>query len=1165
MKKKWKLFHFMGSEWSKIALIMKLSLVLIFIGLVNVNAEVFSQDLVLSVTAKNQKLEKVLQQIEADSKVRFFFHREQVDVDRLVSIDVKDENIEEVLELLFENEEVVYRILENKMVVLLPANAEEKMKSISLQQESVTVTGRVSDHTGEALPGVNVYEKGNPQNGVITGIDGSYSIKVESADAVIVYTFIGFENQEISVAGRTEIEVTLVEETTGLNEVVVIGYGTQKKVNLTGSVISVKSEELNNIPAANLSNTLAGRAPGVQVVGNSGLAGATSRISIRGGGTPLFIIDGVERDQASFNALDANEVESINFLKDAASAAVYGSKAGNGVVLITTKSGQKQAPKFEVKSSFSTSRTTYPVQSYTATEELRYINNMMITRGQEAPYGPDIFDYFKDKSYDINDLIWQNPSVQQHNLSVDGGTEKLSYYLALGYHTEEGSYHNTDYDRYNFRSNVTAKITDRFKINVNLSGNQRNYSRWYWPYDGASDQVVSDWYRATFNWTRLYPFYTDAQGNPTNDPNDFPVRPAGGYHPPEIMLHGGYRDSKHRTLDGIIRFDLDLGEYINGLSASFQGHLNAYDMNMKSYVVHNKWYVFQPASTDNKFVPGPIDFTKTAGHTLSASYPNIQESVNLSSSYQINWYLNYQRTFGNHEVSALAVYEQSEYKGKGLYGRAEDLLSTDIDQIYNASGDAERRHFDGGESESARASWIGRANYSFASKYILDFSFRYDGNYRFAPDKRWGFFPSLSAAWRLSEENFLKDNVSWLSNLKLRGSYGTTGSDIDITTGQPIIPWAWTNKYTKAGGYMFGSSWQDGLQSGIMPNKDITWETIKTWNLGLEFGLLDSKLTGEFDVWGSKRTNILGERQGTTPTSLGADLPKENYAQISYSGVELMASYKNRYQNLNYEIYGNMGYDIDQWDIWDEPEAYTDGTYAGNWQSRIGQPLNRVYGLICEGMIRTQEDLDALPEGYLVYGRDPQIGTLYFRDIRGQNYSEGPDGKIDNYDMTYLSDNGKPRINFGFGTNLEWKGISLNAHFQGVGAYDRMVRNRNGWGVFQVDRPYFELWADNYWTPETPNAKYPRVAGNWMQAEYGGNASSFWIRNGAYLRLKNLNIAYALPQNWYERIGIDKVQFFVNGTNLFVITACDEYDPEQETLDSYPLMKTFTGGLSINF
>jgi hypothetical protein len=264
-------------------------------------------------------------------------------------------------------------------------------------------------------------------------------------------------------------------------------------------------------------------------------------------------------------------------------------------------------------------------------------------------------------------------------------------------------------------------------------------------------------------------------------------------------------------------------------------------------------------------------------------------------------------------------------------------------------------------------------------------------------------------------------------------------------------------------------------------------------------------------------------------------------------------------------VYGNIGYAKDQRDIIDEAAALRDGTYKDNWRSALGQPRDRVYGLISKGIIRSQADVDKLPAGFTQYGRAPKPGYLLFEDIRGANYSEGPDGKIDDNDMTYLSNNGAPRMNYGVGFRLEWKGIGLNAHFQGVGAYDRMISTRNGGGVFQVDRPYFELWASDYWTPENPNAKYPRVSGEFQVADVGGGASSFWLRNGAYLRLKNLDLTYTLPKKWLSRVGINSVQLFTNAANLFYISGMKEHDPEQLTLDSYPLMKTFTGGAYINF
>lgn len=1139
----------------KILLVMKLTVFLFLFSVLGaIASETYSQSKKLTFEMKQATVQNVLSEIENQSEFYFLYSEKIIDVNRKVSVQVENTKIEPVLDALFEDTDVAY-VIKDRVIVLSSSGLIDDAAEAVFPQSAIT--GKIIDEDGNTLPGVTVYVKGTG-NGTVSDANGNYQISNVPEDGVLVFSFIGLTTQEIAVDGKTQVNITMQASSFQLEEVVTVGYGVQKKVNMTGSVTSVKTDELQNIPMANLSNAMAGRAPGVTVVGNSGLAGATSEIRIRGSfGEPLYVINGIIKGKADFDALDPNEVETINFLKDAASAAIYGSSAGNGVVLVTTKEGTMQKPVFNYKGSWSTSRTSQPYQRYTATEELTFMNNVSVTRGQEQVYTQEHFDYFKDKNYDVNDLIWQDPSVKQHNLSVNGGSENITYFLSMGYHDEKGSYHNTDYDRYNFRSDVTAKITKAFKVRVNLSGNQRSANRWYWPYDGAEDQRVGDWYRATFNWSRLYPFYVDEQGNPSNDSNQFPVM-TGGYHPPEIMLHGGYRNSKKRTLDGIIRFDLDLSEYVKGLSTSVQGHLTAYDDNSKALVLHNNWYSFQSASSTNKFVPGPVDPTKLGKHNLSAGYENIQETVNLGNSYQFNWYVNYARDFGEHSINAVAVYEQSEGNSKYLYGRAEDLLSSSIDQIFNASGDTERRWFTGNENQVARASWIGRANYSFASKYIAEFSFRYDGNYKFAPDEQWGFFPSGSLAWRISEENFLQD-ASWLSNLKLRTSYGTTGSDSGIN------PWRWTNVYQKTSGYIYGGSLMDGLRPGSTPNPYITWSTFSNWNVGLEYGVLDNKLRGEFDVWGKTESDILGTRSGSTPTTLGASLPAENYAQRSWNGFEISASWNDKVGDVTYEVYANMGYSVDQWDIYDEPESYTDGTYEDNWRSRIGKPANRIYGLISKGIMRTQAEVDALPDGYTVFGRQPQVGTLLFEDIRGANYSEGPDGKIDGNDNTYLSDNGAPRINYGLGLNLEWKGFAVNSHFQGVGNYDRMVSTRNGGGVFQVGRPYFELWADNYWTPEDPNAKYPRAGANWKQHEFGGNASSFWIRSASYLRLKNLNIGYDLPSQWFSRIGVSNVQLFMNATNLFTITKYKEHDPEQATLDSYPIMKTYTAGVNINF
>jgi len=1134
--------------------IMRLTVLLFILSLVHVSASVYSQRTKLNLNLESASLQQVFKAIQDQSEFDFFYNNGQIPADTRVTAQYTDNTVEDILNKVLTGTGLNYYVLDKDIVI---SSKEISMSNVSLQQTK-KLTGKVTDANGAALPGVSVVIKGT-NVGEITDVNGNYSLSNIPENGVLQISFVGMKTQEINIAGKATINVTLQEGALSIDEVVVVGYGTQKKVNLTGSIASVKTAQLGNIPAANLSNTIAGRAPGVNVVGSTGLAGASSTIRIRGSfAEPLYVINGVIMGKSDFDALDANEVESINFLKDAASASVYGSKAGNGVVLVTTKQGVVQKPSFEYKGSYSSSSPTRPLQSYTATQEIEFANQVATTMGQSKPYGQNIYDYFKDKSYNINDYIWQDPSVQQHNLSVRGGTSALTYYLALGYHTEDGSYKNLNYDRYNFRSDVTANITKRFKVNINLSGNQRNYHRWYWPYDGAEDFNVSDFYRATFNWDRMYPFYVDKAGNPSTNTNDYPVL-AGAWHPVELMLHGGYRDIKYRTIDGILRFDLDLGQYIDGLSTSVQGHYLGYDKNMKSFVLWNKSYVFQTSSTTNKFIPGPIDPSKIMTHNLSATYPNIAEAVDLYNTYQLNWYLKYDKTFGKHSISALGVYEQGTERIKSLSMQANDLLTTAIDQLYNTSSDAAKKAFSGSESQTARASWIGRANYGYDNKYIAEFSFRYDGNYKFAPGKQWGFFPSVSAAWRISQENFLS-NVKWLSNLKLRGSYGTAGND-------DVNAFLWSQTYGKSTGYIFGTQLYDGLVPNAMPNPDITWSTSKMGDIGIDYGVLNNRLTGEIDFFKRTQSDILGTRLGSTPSTLGATLPSVNYAQRSWKGYEISANWSDKVGELHYTVYANMGYSIDKWDIYDEAKALTDNTYLNNWRSMIGHPANRNYGLISQGLLRTQADLDKLPAGFTQYGRVPKLGYLLFKDIRGANYSEGPDGKIDDNDMTYLSDNALPRINYGIGFRLEWKGIELNAHFQGVGAYDKMVStmNTSTGGVFQTGVPYFQLWASNYWTPENPNAKYPRASGEWLQQDIGGGPSTFWTRNGAYMRLKNLDVAYTLPRKWYSKLGVSRIQVFGNATNLFCINGMPEMDPEQLRLDSYPLMKTFTGGLTINF
>ena len=1094
----------------------------------------------LTVQVQNGTILDCIKSIESQTDYSFLFSN-SIGVEKKVSVNCVNQNLDQVLTAVFSPSGIAYDIQGNQITL---------KKAIQSDGKRI-VSGKITDSKGLPLPGVGIMLDGTTQ-GTISGTDGSYSITVPSRNVILEVSSIGYVTRKISInQDQTIANISLEDDILNLEETVVIGYGTQKKINLTGSIASVNSEAISKVPVSNLSNSLAGRAPGVTIVGNTGFAGASSDIRMRGSTSePLYVINDVIKDKSAFDALDANEIETISFLKDAASASIFGSKAGNGVVVVTTKEGAHQKPIFTFTSSYSVSNTTRPLQDWTAAEELDYRNNVSISNGGSILYGPEIYQYFADKSYSVNDYVWQNPTVWQNNLSVNGGGDHITYYMMIGYHDEDGSYKNLTYNKYNFRSDITAKISDSFKVRLNISGDQRDDHRFYWPYDSVDNFTVPDFYRTTFRWSRLYPFYTDAAGNPSTERTEYPLI-FSSWNPVEMVIGNRYWDTSKRRLDGQLRLDLDLGKVIPGVSTSVMAAYSLYDMNRKAFITHNIGYAFHSASETNPFIPAAP--TNTTAHNLGATYPGIRQYADFSHDYQLNWYLRYNRTFGKHKVNALAIYEQEKYTDRNYNGQAWNLLTTSMDQIFVTSSDASMRNFTGSDAESARQSIIGRMNYSYADKYIAEFSFRYDGNYKFAPDYRWGFFPSISLGWRISEEGFMKD-ISWLNNLKIRASYGTTGDDNGISAFQ------WREYYTGGSSYVIGNTLKNGLKVGSTFNPYMTWATVKVYDAGIDFGMFNGRLSGEVDGFYKERSNILGSRIASIPDTYGASLAPENYARQDFHGFEAAIRWSDRISSdFDYSIYANIGYAKDKWVIYDEAEGLQE------WRSRIGKPNSRLMGYKFVKMIRTQEDLAAIPEGFRQFGRTPQLGTLLFEDIRGANYSEGPDGKIDSNDQTYLSDNGAPRINYGFGFNLKWRGLGLDAHFQGVGAYDRFIASKNGNGVFQTDTPYFELWTGDVWTPENPNAKYPRVANVWQYPEYGGGGSSFWIRNGAYLRLKNLNISYDLPGSWMRAVGVDKLSVFVNATNLFSIDGMPEMDPEQATLDSYPIMRTFTGGISINF
>ncbi|RPD39502.1 SusC/RagA family TonB-linked outer membrane protein [Chitinophaga barathri] len=1043
------------------------------------------------------------------------------------------------------------------------------------------ISGKVTDGTGTGLPGVSIALKGT-STGTVTNPNGEYTISVPDTGAVLIFRFVGYNVQEIAVGAQPRVDVVMTTSAKGLNELVVVGYGTQKKVNLTGAVTAVNAGELVNLAPSNLSNALAGRAPGVNVTNTSGLAGASSSIRIRGSfGDPLFVIDGVVRDKEAFDALEAAEVDQMSFLKDAATASIYGSRAGNGVVLVTTKKGTSQKPVFNFQTNYTTNRPTMTLHSdkTTSTDELIYQNRVAAFQGTALPNGQAEFDYFKDKKYNVNDFIWQNPWSMRHSLSVSGGSDRITYYSMLSYRAEEGSYKSLEHKKVNLRSNVTAKVSDAIKVNLNISAFQENQDRFFWPFGSAENDDeydVSDIYRVTFNWPKTFPFFLTADGQPADYITPYPVQPVMGsfqaWNVIDQVVGNRYINLRKRQMNAILGIDISLEKFVKGLTSKVVGNYVADDYMRKRFMTYQKAYSFVPAQPNgNRFIPGPPDENKVVIFNFSQNQPFTDYRLSTLWSYQLNWFLNYNRTFNKHGIDALVVFEQAENGGYGAVSRAENPIPLEnIDQAFAYSGDRQFRDASAWEEVGARQSWIGRANYNYDGKYIAEFSFRYDGNTLFPAHKRWGFFPSVSAAWRISEENFFRNTTSFFDELKIRASYGTTGNDLNVAN-QRIAPFSYRNYFVNAGSYMFGDRLYTTVRPGPIPNPDLTWATSTSYNAGLDFSILKSRLNGTIDVFLRKETDILGSREVKLPDNYGIDLAPENYAARSFRGGELTLEWRDRAagNKINYSVTGNLGYAKDQWDIYDETAIFGP---AGNrnFESRIGRPENRIVGYKSLGIIRTQQELDALlSKNFTQFGRKPYLGALLYEDVRGDAYAPGADGKIDANDMQLLSTNATPRINFGMGINVSWKNWALQTFFQGVTSYDRIISNQEGAGMRQHGgnvRPYYPIWAGDVYTPETPDGKYPRPVGQSGWAEAGAAASSFWIRNGAYFRMKMLNLAYNLPQNWTRRIGLSSAQLYFNGTNLFAFSGMKEFhDPEQKNYDSYPVMKAFTFGADIKF
>ena len=1122
----------------KIWMTMRLIVFLFFVSLVHVSASVYSQKTKLNIKLENATLQQVFSAIQDQSEFDFFYKNEQIPADARVSIQYQDEAVEVVLDKILKGTGLTYHVMDKDIVISVGG-----VRNEVISQQQKTVSGKVTDLSGGPLPGVSVVVKGTT-NGTISDSDGRYSISKVPENAILQFSFVGMKSQEVIVGTQKTINVSLQDEAIGIEEVVAIGYGTQKKVNLTGSVVSISADQLATIPVSNISNAMAGRMPGVFSMNKSSNPGSTSDITIRGVSTvnttsPIYVIDGVLRDKIDFDGLDPNSIETISVLKDAASCSVYGSRAANGVILVNTKRGKVQKATFSYSFLGGTEELTKDVTMMNAYEYGNYYNKYLLENGYTSEYAGyfanDELDYFKTHSTNWWKLCTKTPFTQQHNLSVRGGSESVQYLISTGYYNQDGLLiggHNT-YDRYNLRSNIDAKLTKDLSISVDIDVLRSEKDTPFWPYNSSED-YLDNLYQGVKN----CPVYMPATVNDLYDKSFY------GWNPVAVLNEAGYKNYTNNTTNAKLAFKYNINT-IKGLSLEGMFNYRYYDYKQKFLSSAYNLYIHKTSGTHNHIV---TDNAEVTSYTSRSDGNYITKYNNDNSSYTLNLRVNYNRTFGKHDIGAMFIYEQYEDKTDYFYAQRKYLQVAGVDQLW--SGSSSYQYASGNEGENGRLGYIGRVNYAFDSKYLFEGNFRYDGSMVFSEKNRWGFFPSVSAAWRISQESFFKENAkfSFVDNLKLRGSYGILGND-QTTTFQ------WQQKYSMTTGGVFGTGTGTGstaVYASTYPNPNITWETTATFDLGFDATLWKGLLGIEADYFQKRTTNVFRARERSIPSTFGATLPKENYAEIKNHGYEIILSHDNQIGNVKYHANFNLSFARNKWVVVDESSSAASYDYL----RLTGRPISFLTGYEAVGIARTEADLKNAPT---YQGAKYELGDLILKD-------QDNDNNITSADQVVLSkQSGTPEIMYGFSVGATWKNFDISMFFQGVG--NRKIMSPVKGQAFTEQTP-MAVWNDT-WSTSNPDASMPKVGGITSAKNARSQNSSFWVRDASFLRMKNLEFGYTMPKGLISKIGLENCRIFFTGTNLFLLRdKIKVYDPENTASSGafqYPSNKTYDLGINISF
>jgi TonB-linked SusC/RagA family outer membrane protein len=986
-----------------------------------------------------------------------------------------------------------------------------------------TLSGKVQDaHTGEAVAGATLTLEGTTHRATSDGNGRFNFVTGQKFPYTLIASYVGYKTVKL-VVNSSDIVVQLEPDLNELEDVVVVGYGTQKKSTLTGAVATVDSKFLSNRPITNSTQALQG-ANGVYVNQNKGRPGAEGNtIRIRGVGTlnnnnPLVLVDGIEYPLSEVNP---NDIESISVLKDAASAAIYGNRAANGVILVKTKTGQKGQFQVDYNIYVGSQRATFkPDVVSNAIQYMEGKNRALANEGKPAEYGTELLDEYRNgtdpfiyPNTNWFDIMYRNAPIQEHNLRLSGGGEKTTFSLSFGYLNQDGVLIATDAKKYTLNSNVQSDLNSWLKIGANLAGTFWNDRESAYTADEGNGEggIMGLLYRGL---PMQVPYAQDG-----NYADQWVRVPGHNFfrNPLALSYEGFRRNHRYRTLANVfaeVKLPLNLTYKITAAANIFFGR--------------EKYAYPQISLTNPKTgVVTPMGNIPARGVKQIAT-----EGVNLTNFHT----LNFTRQFGDHSVNALAGFSMERFDDSDFDAYNQGYLGNELNEL-DAGSTAPA--VGGTSSQSRLQSYFGRINYSFRDKYIFEANVRYDGSSRFANGKRWGLFPSFSGAWRLNRENFLAE-ASWIDNLKLRASWGQLGN-------QNIPLYSYVNAISLGNNYSFNNNVVPGTAIIQLADPSISWEKTTMTNIGVDFDILQGKLAFQLDLFDKTTSEIL--RQVNVPAQVGnLTGPFRNIGKVSNKGIEVSLAYQDAIGDFRYRVGGNLAYLKNEvLDV--KGNIYYDGVTI----IRKGDPISAFYGLQSAGIFQNEAEI----EQHAFQAANTRPGDIRYVD-------QNQDGIVDNNDRIVIG-NSIPKYTYGFTLSGSYKNVDLDLFFQGVADVDTYANGnlafpyRNGAGVTNE-------WLTDSWTPENPGARLPILT---TSSGYPQNflTSDFWIKDASYLRLKNIQLAYSLPGAWLERLHIRRFKVFVNAQNYLTFTDFKLGDPERNltraNMIDYPNYKSITAGVNL--